>query len=172
MYPTPRGSYFKNCVLDPRCKPHLAAMGRELLDGFLGPPTAATLPVRGGALFARFMLAGFAAFRALDASGIAAFECYPELEFRLWSDGGAMVPKRFAAGALKVRRAILARLARVTGIGQFEPPATLDQADAAVLALGAAAGALIEIRSPCEGGFLLSGPLEIVGPAAPVRTPS
>ncbi len=87
------------------------------------------------------MLAGFAVFPALERLGVGAFEAYPDLQMRLWSDGGELPPKRNRAEAIRVRRRICARLARIVGVRPFEAPRTLDQADAAVLALSAAASA-------------------------------
>ncbi len=167
MFPTPPIEYFARCIESPGCKPHLRAIGEELLASVFRAPairrgSEAASRIRGGLLFTRFMLVGFAVFPALEELGLRAFECYPDLQFRLWQPGSrAQLPsKRFRARALAVRTDICARLARAAGTRKFELPATLDQADAAVLALSAAAGAargsLIEIRCAAEGRFAVA----------------
>ena len=40
---------------------------------------------RAAATFTRFMLAGFATYRALERLGVPAFESYPDLQLRLSS---------------------------------------------------------------------------------------
>lgn len=159
MFPTPTVSYFARCVASPTCKPHLRAFARglfgDLLDGWRPGPDA---PPRSGALFTRFMLAGFAAYRALEDAGVETFESYPDLQFRLWSD--APVPsKRRPKVAFAARCRINARLRRrlkITG----SAPATLDQADAEVLAVGAAVaareGGLVVLDNQPEGRFLVA----------------
>jgi len=162
MYPTPPAAYFRGCIADPACKPHLQALGAALF----GPPrrreqrraAQRELAPRGGALFTRFMIAGFAAYRALEAAGIEACESFPDLQFRLAAPGTRLAPKRAGAQALAMRRRIVARLAAGAGIEAARPP-TLDLADAAVLALAALNAArtesLVELRSEAEGGFVL-----------------
>lgn len=89
-------------------------------------------------------------------------ECFPDLQFRLWSKGAELVPKRSRAEAIRVRRAICSALARSSGIEKFEAPRTLDQADAAVLALSAAAashgGSMFELSCMPEGRFAVAMP--------------
>ncbi len=159
MFPTPRAEYFIRCAHSPGCKPHLRAIAEELLDCARGAAIDFG-PVSGGALFTRFMLAGFALFPALEKLGIRAWECFPDLQFRLCSNGAAPAPKRSRTEAIRGRRAICARLARSAGVRNFEPPRTLDQADAAVLALSAAAGlstgAVFELYHSQEGRFALA----------------
>ena len=106
------------------------------------------------------MLAGFAVFPALEQLGVRAFEAYPDLQLRLWSDGVDLPPKKFRRDALRVRKNICTKLAASLQIDNFEAPTTLDEADAAVLALSAAASAsaqaLIELRCPPEGRFAVA----------------
>jgi hypothetical protein len=155
MFPTPQAAYFARCIASAQCKPHLRAIGEELLGGLIDAPIDGA--VRGGLLFTRFMLAGFAAFRALEALDVRAFECLPDLQFRLWSGGAPLPSKRMRADALRARQRTCASLARALGLKTFPMPATLDEADAGVLALSAAASArrdaLIEIRCAPEGRF-------------------
>ena len=157
MFPTPRADYFVRCISSAACKPHLRAIGEELLRPLFGSKPPERGRIAGGLLFTRFMLAGFATFRALEAMGVRAFECFPDLQFRLWSDGAPLPSKRIRADALRARQRICVRLARAIGIAKFESPTTLDQADAAVLALSATAsgarGALIELHCAPEGHF-------------------
>lgn len=108
----------------------------------------------------RFMLAGFAAHAALAIRQVRAFECYPDMEFRLWSGCARLASKARRNEALAVRRTICAKLARIAGVSLREMPRTLDQADAAVLALSAAAatkrGAIVELDNQAEGKFLVA----------------
>ena len=156
MFPTPRASYFAGCVAHHACKPHLRAIAAEVLG--LVPEVTRT-KIAGGT-FTRFMLAGFAVFPALEKLGIRAFETYPDLQMRLWSAGAQIPPKARRAEALRVRRIICARLADIVGVADFQSPRTLDEADAAVLALSAAASAatksLIELHYRPEGRFAVA----------------
>lgn len=160
MFPTPALGYFVRCARNPRCKPHLAAISRELFGEQLDsgePLSAGTL---GGAVFTRFMLAGFATYRALQSLGVTAFESYPYLQFRLYSASTPLPPKGRRAEAIAVRRVMIARLAVEAGIPEAPEPANLDQADAAVLALAAArterTGALAAVSDRCEGSFMVA----------------
>ncbi|HLX38391.1 MAG TPA: hypothetical protein VKR29_11340 [Candidatus Binataceae bacterium] len=156
MFPTPPASYFAECVEHEGCKPHLRAIAEELL-GLM--PEVSRAKIAGGT-FTRFMLAGFAVFPALEKLGIRAFEAYPDLQMRLWSDGEQIPPKRNRAEALRVRTIICRRLASIVGVKNFVAPTTLDEADAAVLALSAAASAstnsLLELRCAPEGRFAVA----------------
>lgn len=170
LFPTPPFDYFARRIMHPRCKPHLRALGRELFGAALkGRPRRLT-----GGTFTRFMLAGFAAYRALAALGAATYEGYPDLEFRLWSDASDLPPKRgrrarsgepavTAREALACRLRILEHLARQLAIEGYDRVKTSDAADAAVLALSAAAararGEFRVIEVPAEGRFLLAMPL-------------
>jgi hypothetical protein len=159
MFPTPRFEYFARCAASPACKPHLRALARELFaevfDGYDGGEAP-----RGGAIFTRFMLSGFGAYRALERIGAAAYECYPDLQFRLWAHGTELPPKGDHRNALAVRKRINARIARALGLRGAARIATMDQADAAILALSAAAalrfGMVAVIEEPAEGHFAVA----------------
>jgi hypothetical protein len=164
MFPTPRFDYFARCVRDPRCKPHLKAIARELFGQLLQPleddGDAREPSASGGGTFTRFMLAGFATYRALERLGVPAFEAYPDLQLRLSSPLTHLPPKKLHAEALAARRRVVASLAAQLGLRATPEPANLDQADAAALALAAATsagnGALWVVNNPCEGRFMLA----------------
>jgi hypothetical protein len=160
LFPTPRFEFFAACVSDPRCKPHLAAIGRELFGAAATEPDHRTAGPSGGRIFTRFMLAGFAAYRALDELGVESYEAYPDLGFRLWARAAELPPKRAGRAALDARVRIDRRLADELNCGCARPLATLDEADAAVLALSAAranrAGAIALIEESHEGCFALA----------------
>lgn len=161
MFPTPPAAYFLRCIADPRCKPHLQSLGRALFAPLMRreqrAAAAAHARMRGGLLFTRFMIAGFAAYRALETAGIEACESFPDLQFRLAAPTIRLLSKRADPQALAMRQRIIARLGRETRVDAGRP-ATLDFADAAILALGALAasriGAMIELRSAEEGRFV------------------
>ncbi len=159
MFPTPLGAYFAGCIAHPGCKPHLRAIGEELLASVIAQPIVASSGSLAGGTFTRFMLTGFAVFPALEQLGVRAFESYPDLQMRLWSDGVELPPKRSGA-ALRVRQKICAQLAATIKVTKFDRPKTLDEADAAVLALSAAAsnlaGSLLELCCPPEGRFAVA----------------
>jgi len=160
MFPTPRAEYFAGCIANSTCKPHLRAIGEELLASVIKVRSRKTDgPIPGGT-FTRFMLAGFGVFPALEELGVCVCEAYPDLMMRLWSEGELLPPKKLRGEALRVRASICARLARIVGVREFRIPTTLDEADAAVLALSAAAssiaGALIELHCPAEGRFAVA----------------
>jgi hypothetical protein len=160
MFPTPRYDYFARCARDLRCKPHLSAIAAELFGALLNDDgDARGLAPSGGAIFTRFMLAGFATYRALELLGVEALESYPYLQLRL-SPSTALPPKKQRAKALAVRRDIVASLAARLRLRDTPVPANLDQADAATLALAAAvaarSGTLWVISNPCEGRFMLA----------------
>jgi hypothetical protein len=161
MFPTPRYDYFARCARDPRCKPHLSAIAAELFGAFLNDDgDARGLAPSGGAIFTRFMLAGFATYRALERLGVQGFESYPDLQLRLSSPSTELPPKGRRAEALAARRRIVASLAARLRLHDTLVPANLDQADAATLALAAAvaarSGTLWVISNPCEGRFMLA----------------
>jgi len=155
MFPTPRAAHFLRWMNDVRCKPHLRAIALELFGASRCDSDA---PAAGGT-FTRFMLAGFATYRALGLLGVSAFEAYPDLQLRLSSPATRLPPKR-SAGARDVRCRIVAALATRLKIRDAPRPATLDDADAAALALAAAdaarRGALCVMSNACEGRFLLA----------------
>ena len=163
LFPTPPTRYFTECVRHPDCKPHLRSMGEQM---FHQPKSPAQIPARltGGALFTRFMIAGFAVHQALARIGVEACEGYPYLAFRLWMTRGDELPAKkktsnaFAA-ALEARRTILHRIALPAKL-KMAPLATYDQADAAILATTVAAasrvGAIFQIRDRDEGRFIVA----------------
>jgi Protein of unknown function (DUF429) len=159
MFPTPPFAYFARCARDPRCKPHLAAIAHELFGALMNDGGCAIGP-RGGAIFTRFMLAGFATYRALERLGVEAFESYPDLQFRLLEPSATLAPKRRRAEALAVRKRIVALVAEELKAGMPCGPMGLDQLDAVVLALAAAKaahhGALAVADDPNEGRFMFA----------------
>jgi hypothetical protein len=162
MFPTPKFAYFRQCAGASACKPHLRAAYRQLFENGTTHPASdqvsSSAPVPGGN-FTRFMLAGFLTFRAWQELGVQVLEAYPDLQYRL-SSGDALPPKREGKAAVAQRIAITRRLRESLGIGLTSRPATLDQADAEVLALSAALaaqqGSLAALEHPAEGRFLLT----------------
>jgi hypothetical protein len=159
LFPTPRFEYFAACARDPRCKPHLAALGRELFGDAIEKASPGIAPV-GGRMFTRFMLAGFAAYRAIHDIGVESYEAYPDLAFRLWARSAEIPPKSAGRSALDARVRINRRLAEEVGCGGAARIATLDEADAAVLALSAVkarrGGAIVLIEEAGEGRFAVA----------------
>ncbi len=159
MFPTPKFEFFSACVRDPRCKPHLTATARELFGAALESASAGPVPA-GGQIFTRFMLTGFAAYRALERTSAALYEAYPDLAFRLWARGEEIPPKRTGRTALDARRRINRRLAEELGCAGAEYISTLDEADATILALSAAralrGGVIAVIEHLAEGRFALA----------------
>jgi hypothetical protein len=161
MFPTPLANYFAGCIARSDCKPHLRAIATDLLASVITSSRASTAGALAGGTFTRFMLAGFAVFPALEQLGIRALEAYPDLQMRLWCDGVVELPsKRLRIEALRVRQQICVRLAAIVKVANFEMPKTLDEADAAVLALSAGASAdtesLIELHCRPEGRFAIA----------------
>jgi hypothetical protein len=160
MFPTPQFDYFIRCAADSRCKPHLRAFAQAIL-GTGATRSLATIPRGGGQLFTRFMLGGFAAFRALERLAVESFESYPYVVFALWKNAGeGLSPKYPRLPALRARQAIIARLADEAEIA-VPSPHTLDQADAAVLAITAhlatrAANGAFLLKSDMHGSFFLA----------------
>lgn len=169
LFPTPRFDYFARCVGDSNCKPHLRAFGAQVfrsLDRF----AHSGLPAHpsGGALFTRFMLAGFAVYHALDALKVETYEGYPYLAFKLWMNPREALPpkdkrRERRMKALNARADILRRLAASIPNFRLTQPADCDQADAAILATTLAlasqstrAGSTAEIRSRAEGRFIVA----------------
>jgi hypothetical protein len=159
LFPTPQFEFFAACVCDPRCKPHLAALGRELFGDAIDRAQAGPAPA-GGRIFTRFMIAGFAAYRAIDGLGAASYEAYPDLAFRVWAKGVAIPPKSTGRAALDARVRINRRLAEELGCEGASGVRTLDEADAAILALSAArarqTGQIALIEAAREGRFALA----------------
>ncbi len=160
MFPTPLGEYFAGCIASPICKTASARDRRRIARGRHPVPGRVEQRRHRGGTFTRFMLAGFAVFPALERLGLRTFEAYPDLQMRLWSDGVQIPPKGRRGEALGVRRNICANLAAVLGIPTFQAPKTLDEVDAAVLALSAAVsaatGSLVELYCPVEGRFAVA----------------
>ena len=154
LFPTPTLRSFAAQM--PACgKPHLQAAFAALFPGDHEIPGESS---RGAALFTRFMLAGFLTFAALEALGACAVEAYPHLQWQLWSPL-ALAPKRDRRAALRTRASALRSLRRRLQVAAGEP-ATLDQADAEILAastlLAARHGWLGLLRQRDEGAFLLA----------------
>ena len=155
LYPTPVLHDFAHqmSVCD---KPHLRAAFAAL---FPGVPTVAGSS--GLALFTRFMLAGFLTFAAVQTAGACALEAYPHLQWQLWSPL-ALAPKRNSGKALRERASVLHDLRRWLRVQADLEPATLDQADAEILAastfLSLRQGWLGCLRQRDEGSFLLAIP--------------
>lgn len=147
--------YFARHGRYPGCKPHLRAFARELfgaaIDDYAGTPAGGT--------FTRFMIAGFATYRALERIGVRAYETYPDLQMRLWSDTPHLPPKTGPkAVAIAARIAINHVVAARIAISGAEKIRTLDQADAAILALSTAAARMdgdnVIVEIPAEGVFM------------------
>ena len=104
------------------------------------------------------MLAGFATYRALERIGVETFESYPDLQFRLSEPSARLASKRRRAEALATRRPIIDDLVSELNVQVERDQTSLDQLDAAVLALAAAKaarrGALAVAANPCEGRFM------------------
>jgi hypothetical protein len=161
MFPTPALRYFGAHLNAAACKPHLRALGRALfggvLDGEFGPAA--------GGIFTRFMIAGFAAYRALEAIGADIYECYPDLQFKLWCGQHRLSSKNSTgrggrAAALTTRVSVLRSLARTLGVGGCGLIRRLDEADGAILALSVTAarrrGATIIFEKASEGRFMVA----------------
>ena len=158
LFPTPTADYFARCARAAACKPHLIRIAREL--GLTSKGTK-SVPRGRGWLFTRFMLAGFATHRALEQLGVDSFESYPYLVFSLWKSASERLPpKSDRRAASKARQAILARLTRSCRL--TAPVAkSLDEADAAVLAVTAhlsatGRGGALTFHSQMHGRFLLA----------------
>jgi Protein of unknown function (DUF429) len=156
LFPTPRFEYFAARLIRDDCKPHLRALGHEVFAGALQESFGAL----NGGTFTRFMIAGFATYRALATLGVDSYECYPDLQFRLWSTEETLPPKAKRREALPARQRIIAKLARDLSTIQICEIKTLDAADAAIVALSTAMamrkGALAMVEVTEEGRFLLA----------------
>lgn len=160
LFPTPALDEFVRCARDSACPAHLACYARELFTESLGQASGDSTEGRGAPVFTRFMIAGFALYSALATTPAECFEGYPDLALRLWNNGGNLPPKRAGRRrALAARRRIVAGLSRRSGLDNPRPT-TLDQADAAILAVSAfaarASGAIAVIEEPGEGRFALA----------------
>ncbi len=158
MFPTPPMRYFGAHLNSANCKPHLRILGQELFGQALNRDYG---PASGG-VFTRFMIAGFAAYRALEAIGAEAYECYPDFQFRLWCHHRLFSKKKGRTAALASRVRVLSAMARRLGLGisGFRKIRRLDEADAAILALSISAaqqyGAIFILENPREGRFMVA----------------
>lgn len=159
MFPTPPMSYFGAQLKVGTCKPHLRALGQALfgnaLDHDYGPAS--------GGIFTRFMIAGFATYRALDTVADELYESYPDLQFRLWCGGKSLSSKNSTEGrrsALDSRLCVLSTLGRKLDIDRFPQIGRVDEADAAIMALSVAAaqryGASLTVGNAYEGKFMVA----------------
>ena len=174
LFPTPAADYFARCASAATCKPHLIRIARELRLTARG---TMSVPRGRGWLFTRFMLAGFATHRALQQLGVDTFESYPYLVFALWKGASERLPpKSDRRAASNARRAILARLTRSCRL--TAPVAkSLDEADAAVLAVTAhlsanGRGGALAFDSHMHGRFLLALSTRDLPSAAALETVS
>ena len=160
LFPTPCRGYFDAHLDAPACKAHLRALGRELF------PVRRSVALHGGT-FTRFMIAGFATYRALESVGIASYEAYPDLQFRLWSRGKVLPPKKAGREAREERRRIVAALADRIGISGCGELNSLDALDAAILALSAACarhcGTIAILEHRAEGRFMVATDIGVDG---------
>lgn len=159
MFPTPPMNYFGAHLNSAACKPHLRLLGQGLFGRALNRDYG---PVSGG-IFTRFMIAGFATYKALASLARQVYECYPDLEFKLWRRGMQLFSKNSSMGRTAVlasRISVLSALAREFGISELPHIKRMDEADAAIMALSTVAAhqqrALLTIENPDEGGFLLA----------------
>jgi len=157
MFPTPPMRYFGAHLNTATCKPHLRMLGQELFGQALNHDYGAA----SGGIFTRFMIAGFATYRALEAVGANVYECYPDLQFRLWCRRHRIFSKqkgRTAALASRIR--VLSALARRLDVSGSRQVQRLDEADAAILALSIIAarqyGAIFILENPYEGRFMVA----------------
>jgi hypothetical protein len=162
LFPSPPQKYFANCASRPDCKPHLAALASRMLGHLKLAAASPSRRMSAGALFTRFMIAGFAVFQALHALAAETFEGYPYLEFSLWLGPTKSLPsKSDRARALTARREVLGRIAGTIAKFTMPPASNLDQADAAILALTAVCasmhrGSTFQISHRAEGRFLVA----------------
>jgi Protein of unknown function (DUF429) len=159
MFPTPPLRYFGAHLNSATCKAHLRLLGQILFGRVLNREYG---PVSGG-LFTRFMIVGFATYIALQPITSRVYECYPDLQFKLWSRGQQCLSKNSSIGrtaALASRIDILMAVAAAMGISDLPAIQRMDEADAAILALSAAAArqqrTSLIVESPEEGRFLVA----------------
>ena len=137
-------------------------MGEQMF-GPLESQAQISARLTGGALFTRFMIAGFAVYQALARIGVNAYEGYPYLGFRLWMNQDDQLPAKKktsnAYAALEARCRILDRI-KLPAKFRMVQPATYDEADAAILAATVAAasrdGSIFQIRDRAEGSFIVA----------------
>ena len=165
LFPTPMLAYFEAWMSRAEAKPHLRAIHRALFGLDRSNPDegrAAASGKPGGGSFTRFMLCGFATYRVLEALGLVSYECFPDLVFKIWNGGWKVPSKRRRRAARFARCRIIHALAAALNLSTGYRGASLDQADAAVMATAAAAaaqlGTLRIFECPAEGAFLLPLP--------------
>ena len=100
---------------------------------------------------------------ALAATDAEVYECYPDLQFRLWCRRHQLFSKNSNSGrtaALASRLRVVSGLARRIGVSGSNQIQRLDEADAAILALSVAAarqqGATFIFENACEGSFMVA----------------
>ena len=157
MFPTPPMRYFGAHLNSATCKPHLRMLGQELFGEALNHDYGAA----SGGVFTRFMIAGFATYRALEAIGAEVYEGYPDLQFRLWHRRHRLFSKQKGkTSALASRIRVLSALARRLDVSGSRQVQRLDEADAAILALSIIAarqyGAIFILENPYEGRFMVA----------------
>jgi hypothetical protein len=159
LFPTPPSAEFVRHARDPSCPPHLVRFAYELFPQYMEKRDHESEKSGTGRIFTRFMIGGFALYRALSQWPVACFEGYPDLYFRLHADGASITPKRAGRRrAMETRVPIVTAMMCQSGL-TGSAPTTLDQADAAILAASACAarrsGTLLAIEAPSEGVFAL-----------------
>ena len=159
MFPTPPMRYFGAHLNVASCKPHLRSLGQALFGEALNRDYG---PASGG-IFTRFMIAGFATYRALETVAAEVYECYPDLQFKLWCRGQRLLSKNSTNGrnaALASRIHVLSSLARKSGVRAFPQIKRMDEADAAILALSTAVarkhGMILVVKNAGEGKFMVA----------------
>jgi hypothetical protein len=157
MFPTPPMRYFGAHLNSATCKPHLQMLGQALFGEALNRDCG---PASGG-IFTRFMIAGFATYRALEAIGAEVYESYPDLQFKLWCRRHRLISKKNCrSSALASRVRVLSALARRVGVSGSCLVQRLDEADAAILALSIIAarqyGATFMFENSYEGRFMVA----------------
>jgi Protein of unknown function (DUF429) len=159
MFPTPAMRYFGAQLNVATCKPHLRLLGQALFGEALNRDYG---PASGG-IFTRFMIVGFATYRALAEMAGNVYECYPDLQFRLWCRRQQLFSKNSPRGrtaALASRLGVLSALARNLGVGGSSRIRRIDEADAAILALSTVAaqryGATLIVQNAGEGTFMVA----------------
>lgn len=159
LFPTPPSAEFVRHARDLSCPTHLVRFAYELFPQYMEKRDHESEKSGTGRIFTRFMIGGFALYRALSQWPVACFEGYPDLYFRLHANGASIMPKRAGRRrAMETRIPIVTAVMRQSGL-KGSMPTTLDQADAAILAASACAarrsGTLLAIEAPSEGVFAL-----------------
>lgn len=159
LFPTPPGAEFVRYACEPSCPPHLVRFVYELFPQYMQKRDAESEKSGAGGNFTRFMISGFALYKAFSQWPVACYEGYPDLYFRLCANGASITPKRAGRRrAMETRIPIVTAVMRQSGLAG-SAPTTLDQADAAILAASACAarcaGMLLAIAAPSEGVFAL-----------------